>query len=232
MSNGEIYDYMLEGFMNFIPEDSTQCILLDPPYGEGKEDWDKRVGFGGNWFTKILRKVSETGTLFITIHTHKVWELMRQIPVAPYDYITWDKRGSLSWSAIRGRKNTSVMRTEVILGFPKNKEKRIWHPSWKADVIKLLSNGVGQIDWHPSPKPVNLYKKLIDAVCDNKEEHIVLDPAAGSGTAGVAAKNLGYRYILNDANSNYVEKMKWRLSFDVDPYFINDTYKVKDKQLF
>lgn len=228
-----VSNYLLEGYLKIVPRNSVQCMLLDPPYGGGKsDDWDDRVGFEGEWFYQAYDKLRDTGTMFITMHTHKMWELMKQIPMAPYDYITWDKRGSLSWSAIRSRKNTSVMRTEVILGFPKTIEERIWHPSWKADIIKLLSNGVGKIDWHPTPKPVNLYKKLIDAVCDNEVKHLVCDPAAGSGTAGVAAKALGYKYILNDANPFYVEKIKWRLEQEFDPYFPNEAFKPKDRKIF
>lgn len=40
---------------------------------------------------------------------------------------------------------------------------------------------------------------------------MVLDNACGSGTTGLAAQNLGRRYILMEADSGYCEKARKRL---------------------
>jgi DNA modification methylase len=44
------------------------------------------------------------------------------------------------------------------------------------------------------------------------EDSIVLDLFAGSGTAGIAANNLGYNSILIERDENYFELIKKRLT--------------------
>lgn len=57
------------------------------------------------------------------------------------------------------------------------------------------------LDWrytgnplHPTQKPVEVIQKLIEAF--SKRGDVVLDPFAGSGTTGVAARNCGRQFIL------------------------------------
>jgi len=40
---------------------------------------------------------------------------------------------------------------------------------------------------------------------------VVLDPFAGSGTTGIAAKRLGYEYILIEREAEYIEIAKARI---------------------
>lgn len=46
---------------------------------------------------------------------------------------------------------------------------------------------------HPTPKPVNLMERIITASTDH--DGLVIDPFMGSGSTGVAAINLGRRFI-------------------------------------
>lgn len=61
-------------------------------------------------------------------------------------------------------------------------------------------------DEHPCQLPVPLLERLILMVTD--ENDIVLDPMVGTGTACVAAKKLGRRYIGIDIDPKYVEIAK------------------------
>lgn len=62
---------------------------------------------------------------------------------------------------------------------------------------------------HFAIMPTKLVEFLINIGCVNNG--IVLDPFGGSGTVGMVSKKLGRKYILIDANSEYVEIMKERL---------------------
>ena len=55
---------------------------------------------------------------------------------------------------------------------------------------------------YPTQKPVKLLERIIEMSTD--EGDIVLDPVAGSGTTGIAAKNLKRSYILFDKNPEAV----------------------------
>ena len=56
---------------------------------------------------------------------------------------------------------------------------------------------------HPTQKPLKLFEKLIE-ISSNPND-IVLDTCAGSGTTGVACKNLGRRFILIEKNKDYYD---------------------------
>ena len=62
---------------------------------------------------------------------------------------------------------------------------------------------------HPTVKPIALMEYLIKMV--TKENGIVLDPFAGSGTTGIACKNLNRQFILIEKEPEYVEIIKKRL---------------------
>lgn len=62
---------------------------------------------------------------------------------------------------------------------------------------------------HPTQKPVTLFEYLIKTYTD--EGDIVLDNCAGSGTTGIAARNLNRRYILIEKEKQYYDLIMERL---------------------
>lgn len=63
---------------------------------------------------------------------------------------------------------------------------------------------------HPTAKPESLLSELISAFTDAGD--LILDPFAGSGTTGVAAKRLGRRCILIEREEKYCASAAQRLS--------------------
>ena len=62
---------------------------------------------------------------------------------------------------------------------------------------------------HPTAKPIELYKFLIERYCP--KGGIVLDPTFGSGNSGLAAKELNRHYIGIEKDLGFYEKAKKRL---------------------
>lgn len=69
---------------------------------------------------------------------------------------------------------------------------------------------------HPTQKPVALYEYLIRTYTQPGD--VILDPFCGSGTTGVAARNLNRHYILGDLTREYVDIARQRLA---QPYMQN-----------
>jgi len=65
--------------------------------------------------------------------------------------------------------------------------------------------------FHPTQKPVALFEYLIKTYTN--EGDLVLDNVAGSGTTGVACKNLNRNYILIEQEPEYVKIIKDRLTW-------------------
>jgi site-specific DNA-methyltransferase (adenine-specific) len=62
---------------------------------------------------------------------------------------------------------------------------------------------------HPTEKPILLFENLIKN--STLENQIVLDPFMGSGTTGVACKNLNRNFIGIEMDENYFEIAKARI---------------------
>jgi len=67
--------------------------------------------------------------------------------------------------------------------------------------------------FHPTQKPLAVIKWCITQAPDNVKT--ILDPFAGSGTTGVAAKELNRKCTLIELEEKYCEIAAWRLSQEV-----------------
>lgn len=61
--------------------------------------------------------------------------------------------------------------------------------------------------WHPAPFPIEIANRCIQA----SKGQVIFDPFVGSGTVGVAAKQLGRDYIGIDISSDYCQKAEQRI---------------------
>ena len=64
--------------------------------------------------------------------------------------------------------------------------------------------------FHPTQKPVALFEYLIKTYTN--EGDLVLDNCAGSGTTGVACKNLNRNFILIEKEPEYIDIINKRLT--------------------
>ena len=79
----------------------------------------------------------------------------------------------------------------------------------------MLRKG-GEDRWHPTQKPLEVIQWAISLAGDVAT---ILDPWAGSGTTGHAAKNLGKKAVLIEREERYCEIAARRLAQDVLPIY-------------
>jgi site-specific DNA-methyltransferase (adenine-specific) len=70
---------------------------------------------------------------------------------------------------------------------------------------------------HPTVKPRELIKHLIKLIIPPSPDAVVIDPFGGSGTTGVAAKELGRNAILIEREAEYVELIRDRVDATNEP---------------
>lgn len=76
------------------------------------------------------------------------------------------------------------------------------------DDIPSIAQGAEERSY-PTAKPLKLLERIVQMTTDPGD--LVLDPVAGSGTTGVACKNLGRQCVLMDQNAQAISIMQEKL---------------------
>ena len=101
-------------------------------------------------------------------------------------------------------------RTDIIGGKTTGKNENKIYTHYQPTNVLVISNASNKDRQHPTQKPIALFEYLI-LTYTNKGD-LVLDNCAGSGTTGVACKNLGRNYILIEKEEKYVEIAQRRIN--------------------
>ena len=79
---------------------------------------------------------------------------------------------------------------------------------WNINQVKNVSKGKNGIN-HPCVMPLEVMKNIVGILPKDK---IIVDPFMGSGTTGIACKELGYDFIGIELDKNYFELAKERIN--------------------
>lgn len=182
--------------MRGFPDKSFDLCLTDPPYGldfKG-EDWDS---FIPRWIEEAQRVAKIV--IFTTAPT-TMWDYPR-----PDWVLCWYREAAQSRSQLGGGFN----HWSPILVYGK--------PKFQIDSIKLHAIANATYVNHPSPKPVKLFEWIIGNATEKGQS--ILDPFAGSGTTGIAARNLKRNFVLIEKDPEYAKICRERLASTPNPMF-------------
>ena len=211
--------------MKDIPDNSIDCIITSPPYNIGNmHSNDIQFGtYSGNnmkedvyqkWQVEFLnechRVLKEDGSMF---YNHKI-RIKDKKAIHPMEWllktnfilkqeIVWDMGKSANSDKIR-----FFPYSERIYWLVKNKETKIFNVDSLSDVWRVVPKHKRKDTGHIAVMPVEIVENIIKST----EYKTILDPFAGSGTTGVACKNLNRNYILMEKEPEYIEIINKRLS--------------------
>jgi site-specific DNA-methyltransferase (adenine-specific) len=216
--------------LRLIGNESIDLIAIDPPYEIDYDNlvWDKKKLNWNELCEEFFRILKPTGNLIIFQGWSNVSEtkVILEKKFVLKNWIIWDR--------IKGRgANTNMVSTrEDILWFIKSKnytynkiysnikKKTKGLGSKNGQECRALSNVWTDISpivpWskervsHPTQKPVQLMERIVTIF--SNENDVVLDCFAGSGSTGVAAKNLNRKYILIEKEQEYFDICLKRLT--------------------
>ena len=223
--------------MKDIPDKSIDMILCDLPYGTTACKWDTIIPFEPLW-EQYKRIIKDNGAIVLTASQPFTSALvMSNIKMFKYEWI-WEKTKPSNFQCARFNhlkyhENICVFYNQVPtyiqhnlkdcyiksgrIGKGKNLNlKSLNNKDWIAtktgynhSLIKIANpSGAGHL--HPTQKPVALFEYLIKTYTN--EGDLVLDNCAGSGTTGVACKNLNRNYILIEKEPEYIDIINKRLN--------------------
>lgn len=204
-----------------IPDGSVDMVLTDPPYrvisggnksaqrpmgmlsaNDGKIFKHNDIEFS-DYLPEIYRVMAVRSHFYLMINFVNLESAMSCVRKAGFKI-----HNLLVWQKNNVTPNRWYMKNiEYVIFARKGKAKSILNPSSKT--CHSFDN-VSRGRVHPTQKPVELMQHYIE----NSSEvgDTILDPFMGSGSTGVAAKNLGRRFIGIELDEEYFEIAKGRIN--------------------
>jgi site-specific DNA-methyltransferase (adenine-specific) len=230
--------------MPSIADKSVDMILCDLPYGTTACKWDTIIPFEPLW-EQYKRIIKDNGAIVLTASQPFTSILvMSNIKMFKYEWI-WEKnvasnfmqykfmpakkhenilvfaKGRTTYNAVMEDKSPSSLER---MKYKFKNRKQSEH--YKTDISKDISNRKEKMyptsikkfnretGLHPTQKPVALFEYLIKTY--SNEGDLVLDNCMGSGTTGLACKNLKRNFIGIEKDENYYKIAERRINNTVE----------------
>ena len=190
--------------MKDIPDKSIDLVLTDPPYGikAGKGVWwfgssktDKHYEDEWDNFTPSQEYFDEILRIWINVVIFW-WNFFTDKLPVNWHWIVWDKVWEIKFDNPFGKCELAWTNLDK-----KSVNKYIVIQQWFVSEEKQR--------YHPTQKPVTLFKKIISDYLD--EWWTVLDPFLGSGTTAIACKEMNIPFIGIEKEQKYVDIANKRL---------------------
>lgn len=220
----------------------VNLVLADMPYGTTRCKWDIVIPMDELW--EKLSKVCTERTPLVLFGAEPFSSLLRASNLKKYKYDwVWEKSKATNFlnakkQPLRAHENISVFYKKPPVYNPQMKKGEAYNkgarkPQTKDDIygdfesVVVKSNG-GRYPrdvvyfktaesegktFHKTQKPIKLLEYLISTYTN--EGDTVLDFAMGSGSTGVAAHNLGRKFIGIEKDSDIFNVAKGRLEQEI-----------------
>ena len=213
----------------------VDAIITDPPYGTTACKWDSIIPFDEMW--KRLNKLIKPNGAIVLFGSEPFSSALRMSNIKQYKYDwVWDKvKGGnfaiLKYQPYKTHEIISVFSKETHNYYPikthqKERTGKVYSNSDSAPLkyndglervykdkypksIVTISNANQKGKVHPTQKPVSLMEYLVKSYTNESET--VLDFTMGSGTTGVACKNLDRKFIGIELDETYFNIAKERI---------------------
>ncbi|MBN2101290.1 MAG: site-specific DNA-methyltransferase [Candidatus Aenigmarchaeota archaeon] len=195
-----------------------------------KAEWDKSNGFKDNfdftlkWLSGCREVLKDGGTIWISGTPHNIYYIgfaLQTLGFKILNEISWFKPNAppnlscryfahshetVLWARKNGRHKFNYQKMKDWNSDKINPKGKQMKSVWSIPLTPLREKVHGK---HPTQKPIELLKRIIESSTD--EGDLVLDPFNGSGTTGVVAKMLRRKYIGIDTEKEYLELTRKRL---------------------
>ena len=194
--------------MKGIDDKSIDLVLIDPPYGvELGKNSKAKYNNSNDLAEEVIPMVNK-----VLQECFRVSDLVVMTPGVKnmFSYPKPSHVGSFYYPAASGMNKWGFSCWQPIFFYGKDPylAKRMGsRPDSFSSTERAEKNG------HPCPKPIGQWEWLLKRI--SFEGQTVLDCFAGSGTTGVACKNLNRNFILIEQDEKYCDIIKERVGCEI-----------------
>ena len=224
--------------MQKIADNSIDCIICDLPYGTTQCKWDSIIDLDLLW-KEYKRVIKYNGAIVLFAAQPFTSALVMSNPkMFKYDWVWQKPKGT---GHLNAKKQPMRDKEDVLVFYKKQcnynpqmtegepyKEKSGWKGTEGYEgygVDKRIGNDNKGVRYpkqvqqfnvvergtlHPTQKPIELLEYLVKTYTN--ENDTILDNTMGSGTTGVAAKNLNRNFIGIELDDKYFEIAEKRIN--------------------
>lgn len=227
--------------MKGLPDESIDMILCDLPYKETGNKWDKGIDLDSLFeqYRRIIKEdgcIALNGTFKFGVQLYNIapdlykyewiWEKdngtnapnVNLQPFRIHEFIFIFGKGRVT----NGKRIPMKYFPQKTEGRPYKQKSGRMSENWKGGLKNIVTNNESGLrhpktiqkfnrdrGFHPTQKPVEMLKYLIKTYTN--EGDLVLDNCMGSGSTGVACKQLNRSFIGYELNKKYYEIAKNRI---------------------
>jgi site-specific DNA-methyltransferase (adenine-specific) len=217
--------YLADSFKKIreVPDQSIDVILTDPPYNLGqystgnlkmswRADFNNDIAASDNqpfspraWVEEFKRVLKPTGNLFAFTSYNLLgeWHAAFDPEFDTFQFMVWHKTNPPPKLRRAGFLNSCEL---IVCAWNKG---HVWNFGKQSEMHNFIESPICmgrerlRDPKHPTQKPVRILERLLRL--GSREGDLILDPFMGVGSTGVAAFNLGRKFLGFDIEPSYVK---------------------------
>lgn len=198
--------------------DWTQSVIItDPPFNIGYHYGEYKDNLTSDDYYEMLKLVFSNRNFVVVHYPEEVYKIAFQVGEFPNKVISWvynsntaKQHRDIAFFGIKPDfrkgnqpyKNPTDKRIAKRIADGKTARLYDW---WNINQVKNVSKDKTA---HPCQMPIEVMENIIKIIPENLT---IVDPFMGSGTTGVACKNLNRNFIGIELDKNYYEIAKQRI---------------------
>ena len=209
----------------------VDAIITDPPYNISKKNnfstltnakrhgldfgvWDKDFDLF-SWIDIADKLLKNGGNIVIFNSFLNIGNIAKYLELKGYaikDLIRWVKSNPMP----RNMKSRYASDYELAIWCVKGNKKWCFNNRTskylRPEIVCPVVGGREKVK-HPTQKPVRLMEEIIKVL--SNENDLILDPFTGSGSTGIACKNLNRKFVGIELEKKYFQIAKQRILDDI-----------------
>lgn len=192
-------------------------IVTDPPFNVGYHYNNYNDKLGSDEYYEMLQEIFGDYPFIVIHYPEEIYKIAFQVGRFPDKIISW------VYNSNTPKQHRDIAFFDIVPDFTKYgqeyknpKDKRIikkiaegkmarLYDWWEINQVKNVSKDKTS---HPCQMPLEVMRRIISIV---SSDYIIVDPFAGSGTTGVACKELNRDCILIEQDEEYIKIINKRL---------------------